>query len=40
MTRWPGYAGFLESPPGLGMHAAKVLRETVGVMAFGADAGG
>ena len=40
MARWPDHSGFMESPPGLGMEAAKFLCETVGIMCVGVDAGG
>jgi kynurenine formamidase len=40
MSRWPDYHGFMEDPPGLGMAAAKLLAEELGVIAVGVDCGG
>jgi kynurenine formamidase len=40
MTRWPDPGGFLTTPPGLGMEAARFLCEWVGAMCLGLDCGG
>ncbi|MGI9557717.1 MAG: cyclase family protein [Solirubrobacterales bacterium] len=40
MLRWPDPEGFLASPPGLGMAAAKYLCEEIGAMCIGLDVGG
>ena len=40
MTRWPDQGGFLNSPPGLGLEAARMLCDGLGCMCLGVDAGG
>jgi kynurenine formamidase len=40
MSRWPDAQGFLASPPGLGMEAARFLCEEAGAMCVGLDVGG
>lgn len=40
MTRWPDPVGFMKTPPGLGMAAARWLAEQAQVMCIGVDAGG
>ena len=37
MTKWPDFDGYLLSPPGLGLPAAKWLCEEMGAMCIGAD---
>lgn len=40
MSSWPDADAFMESPPGLGMEAARWLARTAEVMSVGVDAGG
>jgi kynurenine formamidase len=40
MSRWPDHEGFMDDPPGVGMAAARMLAEELGVMCVGADCGG
>ena len=37
MTKWPDFDGYLLSPPGIGLPAAKWLCEEVGAMCIGGD---
>ena len=40
MSRWPDREGFMRTPPGLGMEAARHLAEECRVMCVGVDCGG
>lgn len=40
MSRWPDHDGFMRTPPGLGMGAAKHLAEECQIICVGVDCGG
>lgn len=40
MSRWPDHQRFMSDPPGVGMHAARLLAEELQVICIGVDCGG